>query len=135
MHRLPRSTALKIAAILSFVVGVYGFVLFMPLMARGDAALRQAEGWLPYYVVILVFVQSTIRMSTAYLVWHGWRAGILWTLFADLLDIADAVPGMLFAPTFSLRLGSILTTLCSIVVIILCLWRQRLPSQETFKRF
>lgn len=135
MHCLPRATALKIAAVLSFLAGVHGFMLFMPLLARGEAALRQAEGWLPYYVVILVFVQSIIRMSTAYLVWHGWRAGILWTLLADILDLADAVPGMLFAPTFSLWIGSIMTTLCSIVVIILCLWRQRLPSQKTFNRF
>lgn len=40
MNRLSRPTALKIAAILSFLFGLYGLVDFLPYLVRGAADLN-----------------------------------------------------------------------------------------------
>ena len=43
MNRLPRSTALKIAAVLSFLGGVYGIIFSLPMIAQGATAVNQGR--------------------------------------------------------------------------------------------
>ena len=53
MNRLSRSTALKIAAVLSFLGGVFGIIFSLPMIAQGATAVNQGGEAPPYFVLCL----------------------------------------------------------------------------------
>lgn len=125
MNRLSRTTALKIAAILSLLTAVYSLIDALPYLARGAADLNQAVDSPPSVVIVLVFALAIVKIVAAYGAWHKQRWGVVLTLLANALDTLVGVPGILFGPTPYLRIGSIIMTILGIVIIVLCLWRER----------
>jgi uncharacterized membrane protein (DUF2068 family) len=129
MLHLSRSSALKIAALVSFLNGVWGLFFTIPILARGADALNRAGDTPPYEVMIIAFVFAVLRLVAAPGVWQKQRWGIIITLIAAALDTIAAVPGILFGPTIGLKLAASTGVLAGLVVIVLCLWRD--PQRAT----
>ncbi|MFN8445361.1 MAG: hypothetical protein U0175_31520 [Caldilineaceae bacterium] len=125
MNRLARSTALKIAAVLSFVLGLGAIYLFLPSLSRGAIALYGQPDIPPYPVVVIALALALVRIIAAYGAWQSQRWGIVFTILANGFDSVTAVPGVLYARTPALWLTAISTVILSMIVIVLCLWRER----------
>jgi uncharacterized membrane protein (DUF2068 family) len=124
---MSRSTALKMAASLSFLMGIYSIIFSIPYLQRGEADIEQAGDASPYFVVVAGFVLAIVMLTAAYGTWHKQRWGIVLTLLANTLGALLAVPGIFFAPTESGQVSAGVGVLGSIIVCILCLWRDRKP--------
>jgi uncharacterized membrane protein (DUF2068 family) len=127
MNRLSRSTALKIAAILSLALSVFAVIDAIPSLIRGEQIANQVGDAPPYFVILLGFVLAIVQIMAAYGTWHNQRWGIVLTLLATALNTVAAVPGIFFAPTTYLWIYATLGSLLSVVIIVLCLWRDPKP--------
>ena len=127
MKSLSRSTALKIAAVLSFLFGAYVFVGAIPYLARGADAVNAVGDAPPYFVILSAFIFALLRIIGAYGVWKEQRWGIVVTILANALDTILALPGLFLAGSMELWLSSAVGTVISVVIIVLCLWRDRKP--------
>ncbi len=125
MNRLSRPTALKIAAVLSFILGVVDFIFVLPMLSRGESDVDLANDTPPFIIVFSAFVFAIIRLVGAYGVWTNRRWGIVVTILANAIDSILALPGIFAAPTMELWLDATLGVIVSVVIIILCLWRDR----------
>jgi uncharacterized membrane protein (DUF2068 family) len=66
-------------------------------------------------------------MISAYGVWKEQRWGIVVTILVNAIDSILALPGIFVGPTMEFWLSAMLGIIVSIVVIVLCLWRDRRP--------
>jgi uncharacterized membrane protein (DUF2068 family) len=128
MNRLSRASALKIAAVLSFLLGLFSFVTAIPYLARGAAALDTANNAPPFFIILAALVFAILRIVGAYGLWQNQRWGVMLTIVANALDAVAAAPGVLFAPTRTLWISALVSVVVSVVVIVLCLWRDRRPA-------
>ena len=124
MKRLSRSTALKIAALLSLLISLYGFVVNIPLLAQGAAAFDGTQGP-PYFIIVVLFALSIVGLLATYGVWHNQRWAIVLTILVAALNVLTAMPGVFFAPVWYWQLSSATITLFGIATIVCCLWRER----------
>ena len=125
MPHLSRATALKIAAAIALVYGVFGLITSIPPLWRGAEAINQAGDMPPYFVFVLGLLLSPIQIIGAFGAWRNQRWGAVLLILAAAVDMLSAAPGILFAPTISLRLLSAAAILVDMTVIILCLWPDR----------
>ena len=125
MNRFSRSTALKIAAVLSFLASAYSIIFALPLIAQGAAAVDQGGQAPPYFVVMLGVILGVVGIVAAYGCWKQMRWGVILTIIANLYGGLSAAPGILIAPTNPLFVSAIVTVLISVVIIVLCLWPDR----------
>jgi hypothetical protein len=125
MNRLSRSTALKTAAVLSFLSSAYSVILALPIIAQGASAVDQAGNTPPYFIMMLAVILGVVGIVAAYGCWKGMRWGVILTIIVNLLNGLSAAPGILFAPTPQLFVGASVTVALSIVIIVLCLWPDR----------
>jgi hypothetical protein len=125
MNRLSRSTALKAAAVISLLLNLFGMMASLPVLVRGYVPLEAP----PYFVVLLGFVLNVIAIVAAYGVWHQRRWAIVLTLLTVALNTVSAIPGIFFAPSLFWQLTATIGTGLSLLVIVLCLWRNaKAPS-------
>jgi uncharacterized membrane protein (DUF2068 family) len=127
MNRLSRSTALKIAAILSLAFSIFAVIYAIPNLIQGEQLVNQSGDAPPYFVIVLGFMLAIVRIIAAYGTWHNQRWGIVLILLATALDTVAAVPGIFFAPTTYLWVAATVGTVSGIVIIVLCLWRDPKP--------
>jgi hypothetical protein len=125
MNRLSRSTALKTAAVLSFLSSAYSIIFALPIIAQGAAAVDQGGDSPPYFVMMLAVILGVIGIIAAYGCWKGMRWGVILTIIINLLGGLSAAPGILFAPTTQLFVSASVSVVISIVIIVLCLWPDR----------
>lgn len=128
MIHLSRFKALKLAAILSFLLGLYGFLDAIPLLMRGAEDLNQASNSPPYFIIISGFVLAIVRIVGSYGTWYYQRWGIVLILLASAVDGVLAVPGILFAPSVQLQIEATIGVIAAIVIVVLCLWRDPRPA-------
>lgn len=131
MPRLSRSTAIKIAAVISLLLGVYGFISALPYLALGANTVNQVADGPPYFVIFWSFVFALLAMLAAYGTWHNQRVSIVVALLANAGNALLAAPGILFAPTTFLQISSSIGTLLNMIVIVLCLWRDSKPIRPS----
>jgi hypothetical protein len=121
MNRLSRPTALKIAAVLSFLLNAFSIII---VLLFGAEAANQFEG--PGFgAVILSTALGVAGVVAAYGAWMQMRWGIILTIIVNLINALFAAPGILFAPTPFLFVSATITVVLGIVIIVLCLWRDR----------
>jgi hypothetical protein len=125
MNRLSRSTALKTAAVLSFLSSAYSIIFALPIIAQGAAVVDQGGDSPPYFVMMLAVILGVIGIIAAYGCWKGMRWGVILTIIINLLGGLSAAPGILFAPTTQLFVSASVSVVISIVIIVLCLWPDR----------
>ncbi len=128
MKTLSRSTALKIAAVISFLLGAMNGLGSLTFVTQGAAAVNQSPAGPPYFVEVILFVTGIVGLVAAYGTWKQMRWGIVLTIFACLFNILSAAPGILFAPRPWGFIASTVVVLFSIIIIVLCLWRDRQPA-------
>ena len=125
MNRLSRSTALKTAAVLSFLLSASGLIFSLPLIAQGATAVDQGGETPPYFILLLGLIMGVVGVVAAFGAWKGQRWGIILTIFANVVNGLSAAPGMLFAPTPGFLIAASVTVVLSIAIIVLCLWPDR----------
>lgn len=125
MNRLSRSTALKTAAVLSFLSSAYSIIFALPIITQGAAVVDQGGDSPPYFVMMLAVILGVIGIIAAYGCWKGMRWGVILTIIINLLGGLSAAPGILFAPTTQLFVSASVSVVISIVIIVLCLWPDR----------
>jgi hypothetical protein len=123
MKNLSRANALKLAAVISFLLGIGGVMLAVPELTRGADVLDDTADSAPFAVIIIAFVFAVMRITAAPGLWQSQRWGIVLTLIANALDALAAAPGILFGPTLALKAAASSGVVLSLVVIVLCLWR------------
>jgi len=128
MNSLSRSTALKIAAVLSLLFSATGVISSLPLIAQGANAVDQGEAAPPYFVLVLSVILGVVGVVAAYPTWKQIRWGITLTIIVNLINGLSAAPGIFFAPTPTLTMLATIGVLSSIVIIVLCLWRDPKPA-------
>lgn len=125
MSRLSRPTARKLAAIISGGLGLVNFLEALPYLAMGATAVNNAADVPPYSIVLLGFTFAILRVIGAGGAWYNKRWGVIVTILANAFDMVAAAPGILFAPNRELWFRALVGSVIGIVVIILCLWRER----------
>jgi len=125
MKSLSRSTALKIAAVISFLLSAFSIVGSLPFIAQGATAVT---GGPPYFVMLMALITGVVGVVAAYGTWKGQLWGIILTILANLINGLGAAPGILFAPQPGLFIAATVTVVLTIVIIVLCLWRDRKPA-------
>lgn len=124
MNRLSRSTALKFAALLSLSLCAVN-IIFTLSFGADPANLSAADG--PGFSGLLfLFGLGTVGAVAAYGTWKQMRWGIILTILVNLFNGLSAAPGVLFAGG-PVRLFATTTVALSVVVIVLCLRRDRKP--------
>ena len=122
MKSLSRSTALKIAAVISFLSNAFGIVFALPFVAQGATAATEGP---PYFFAVLSLITGAVGVVAAYGTWKQQRWGIILTILANLVNGLGSTPGVLFAPRPELFVAATTGVVLSIVIIVLCLWRDR----------
>ncbi len=125
MKGLSRSTALKIAAVLSALMGAVSILNTLPLIARGAIGVAASTDSPPYIILMIGLITGVVAIVGAYGAWNQQRWGIVLTILVNLLNGLGALPGVLFAPQPGLRMMAIVTVGVAILVIVFCLWRER----------
>jgi hypothetical protein len=122
MKGLSRSTALKIAAVVSFLTNASSIVSSIGTV-RMAAANPTAAGSLPYSFFVIGLIISVVGVVAAWGVWKQQRWGIVLTILANLISGLMAAPGILFAPTPGIKAIAVTGVAVCTLIIVLCLWR------------
>lgn len=124
MSTLTRSTALKIAAVLSVIVAVIGIVFYdLPTLAAGAAA---AEGEFP--LVLGSFATDVLAFVAAYGAWRSQKWGAVLLIVINAFWLVQAVSSLFVdTGTFAVAFAAVMFT-HHVVVIALCLWRERVVA-------
>ncbi len=122
IQRLSRATALRIAAVLSLLIGLWSIATAVSTLPSGAAVLNQEGGNTPPYSVYLMKILiSPVQLIGAYGAWRNQRWGVIALLLAHTVDVVFAAPGLLFAPTPFVRHLVIFAIVTDVIVIVLCL--------------
>ncbi len=124
MKNLSRTAAVRTAAVLSVLMSIVSIATTLPLLARGATGVAQSTDSPPYAILMVGLLTGVIGIVAAYGAWNQQRWGIILTLLVNLVNGLGAVPGILFAPQPGLVITAVVTVVVSILIIVLCLWRQ-----------
>jgi len=124
MVTMTRSTALRIAAVLSVLVALIGIGLFdlpnLVLGARDSAA--------PFALVLGSFTSDVVALVAAYGAWRSQKWGVVLLIVVNAFWIVQAIASLLFDSTLTEVTFAAVMLVHHIVVISLCLWRERVVS-------
>jgi uncharacterized membrane protein (DUF2068 family) len=122
---MSRATALRIAAALSVLVAVIGVVLFdLPNLFLGAE-----ESAAPYLLVLGSFTSDVLAFVAAYGAWRTQKWGAVLLIVINAFWIVQAVSSLLFDRTAVEFAFASAMLVHHIVVVWLCLWRERMPSR------
>ena len=131
IQHFSRATALKMAAVLSLLIGLWSIATAVSTLPSGAAVLDQVGGNTPPYSVYLMKILiSPVQLIGAYGAWQNQRWGVIALLLAHTVDVVFAAAGLLFAPTPFLRRLVIFAIMTDVLVIVLCLWRDRKSAAD-----
>ncbi len=129
MNHLTRPIALKIAAVLAVLMSFLDiFVYQLPDLIRGAAPVNQladTNGGPPFFLVIIGFVIDIIAIIAAYGAWRGQKWGIVLLIIVAVLIALQSGLAFLGAPDLSTRMVALTGAVVEVLVIGLCLWRER----------
>ncbi|MFB9447041.1 hypothetical protein Dvina_25060 [Dactylosporangium vinaceum] len=124
MAAMTRSTALKLAAVLSVLVACIGIGLFdLPNLVRG------ADGSAaPFALVVGSFTSDIVALVAAYAAWRGQQWGAVLLILVNAFWIVQAIASLLFDSTTTELVFASAMLVHHIAVVSLCLWRERVVS-------
>ncbi len=128
MNHISRSTALKIAAVISLLLSVLSIPVTLSFLAQGANAVNTSPAGPPYFVEVILFVTSIVGVVAAYGTWKQMRWGITITILISCINLLSSGPGLLFAPRPVGLFASLVTVVLSILTIVFCLWRDPKPA-------
>ncbi|WP_212826545.1 hypothetical protein [Polymorphospora rubra] len=118
---MTRPTALKIAAVLSVLVALIGITMFdLPNLVLGAR-----ESASPFPVVVGSFASDIIALVAAYGAWRGQKWGAVLLIIVNAFWIVQAIGSLLFDSTAGELVFASAMVVHHIIVISLCLWRER----------
>lgn len=124
MAAMTRATALRIAAALSVLVAVIGVVLFdLPNLVLGAD-----DSEAPFALVLGSFTTDVLAFVAAYGAWRSQKWGAVLLIVINAFWIVQAVSSLLFDRTTVEVVFASAMLVHHLVVIWLCLWRERVPS-------
>jgi len=125
MNQLSRSTGLKIAAVLLWVIALFGmFAVGIPFLAAGMTASPESP---PFWFNVLAFAVDAITIVVAYGVWRAERWGIILAIAISVYNVILNTMGALFDTRLEFQIMAGLFVFASLGVIYLCLRRE--PAQ------
>lgn len=122
---MNRPMTYTVAAVLQFVVSVLAVAWGARDLMPGGTPVEELP---PYPVLLAAFAFGAIGLVSAYGVWRNQRWGVILTILVRALDGLLAAPGILFAPTQSMKFMASSGVLLSIVIIALLLWPRLRPA-------
>lgn len=129
MSQLTRATALRIAAGITAVLSLIEiFVYQLPYLIRGQTAVdldAAQTGGPPFFLIPIQFALHAIALVAAYGAWRGQRWGVVLLIVLSVLNIIPGLLGALFAPSPGTRIYAVVSVILDILIIVLCLWRER----------
>ena len=124
MSIMARTTALKIAAVLSVLVAVIGITVFdLPNLVLGADGSKD-----PFALVLGSFTSDILALVAAYGAWRTQKWGAVLLIVVNAFWIVQAVGSLLFDSTGSELAFASVMLVHHVVVITLCLWRERVVS-------
>lgn len=120
-----RPKTYTIAAVLQLIVSLLAVLWGARDLMPGATP---AEDLPPYPVLLAAFAFGAIGLVSAYGVWQNQRWGVILTILVRALDGLLAAPGVLFAPTPTMKFMASTGVLLSIVIIALLLWPRPRPA-------
>lgn len=121
---MTRSTALRLAAVLSVLVAIIGIALFdLPNLVLGA---RDSQD--PFALVIGSFTSDVVALVAAYGAWRGQKWGAVLLIVVNAFWIVQAVGSLLFDSSTSELVFASVMLVHHVAVITLCLWRERVVA-------
>lgn len=121
MPTMTRTTALRIAAVLSVLVALIGIGLFdLPNLRLGAQASRE-----PFALVLGSFTSDVLALVAAYGAWRAQKWGAVLLIAVNAFWILQAVGSLLFDSTAAELIFAAVMLVHHVTVISLCLWRER----------
>jgi hypothetical protein len=114
---VQRPLAVTVAVIIHTLLSVAGILLSIPFLS-GDALPDDGP---PLFIIILSLIIGLLGLVTAWGAWKLKRWGMISTIVLRALDGLAAAPGIFFAPSLGLQIGSTVGVILSLVVIWLLL--------------
>jgi hypothetical protein len=112
-----RPLAVTVAVIIHALLSVGNILLSIPFLS-GEALPDDGP---PMFIVVLTLIIGLLGLVTAWGAWKLKRWGSISTTVLRVVDSLAAAPGIFFAPSLALQVGSAVGILLSIVVIWLLL--------------
>ncbi len=128
MNHISRSTALKIAAVISLLLSVLSIPGALYFVAQGATAVNTSPAAPPYFIEVILFVTGIVGVVAAYGTWKQMRWGITITILINCINLLSSGPGLLFAPRPVGLMAALVTVLLSILAVVFCLWRDPKPA-------
>lgn len=122
---MNRPTNYTVAAVLQLVVSLLAVYWGARDLMPGSTPVEELP---PYPVLLGAFALGAIGLVSAYGVWRNQRWGVILTILVRALDGMLAAPGVLFAPTSTLKVMATVGVILSIVIIALLLWPRPRPA-------
>ena len=121
MTGMTRSTALKVAAVLSVLVALIGIGLFdLPNLVLGAEDSQD-----PFAIVVGSFASDILALVAAYGAWRNQKWGAVLLIAVNAFWVVQAVGSLLFDSTAGEFAFASVMLVHHVVVISLCLWRER----------
>jgi hypothetical protein len=79
-------------------------------------------------MVITTFTIDIVAIIAAYGAWNAQRWGVVLLVITAILTTLPGLAGMLLAPDLSTRIMAGIGAILGVVVVVLCLWRERRPT-------
>lgn len=136
MNRLSRSTALKIAAVITLVLALLDLVIYeIPPLMLGQVAVDQiANGdgsGPPFFMVLLQSAFDILAIVASYGAWRAQRWGVILVIVISAFSSLTGILGVLFAGDATTRIFAAVGVVLSLAAIVLCLWRERVLQGHT----
>ena len=114
---ISKPLAVTIAVAIHGLLSVSNILLSIPFLTGAPLP----DDGPPLFIIVLSLILGLLGLVTAWGAWQLKRWGLISTVVLRVVDALAAAPGIFFAPSLGLQLGSAANVILSVVVIWLLL--------------
>ncbi len=122
-----RSTEYSVAAILNLLISLAGIGFALPVLFQGSTDAAASGDQPPFGIIVLSFALAIIGVVASYGVWKMQRWGVVLCIVVNAVNFLSGLPGVFFGPTAFLKIGSVVSCVVNVVIIVLLLRRRNAP--------